>query len=102
MAAQTSAVAAKRVPGRPFQKGRSGNPGGRTKADWDFRAKCREAAACEGFEAVLEIAHSLDRTMRFKAWEFIINHGFGKAPEKVELAQERPTEIVLDFRADAK
>ena len=92
----------KRGIGRPFVKGVSGNPSGRPAYAAEFREKCREFALSDGFAQLLELTKSPDRAIRLRALEFLINHGIGKPPEKVELSQERMDEYVIDMTPGAE
>lgn len=69
--------ARKKVPGRPFTKGQSGNPGGRPRALGELKAQCREMTP-----AILEQlrAEAADRSTDhwFDASKLIIAYGWGR------------------------
>jgi hypothetical protein len=78
--------------GRPFTKGVSGNPGGRPRRTED---EARLIEACrEKSEAALGVIEELmedsanDR-VRLAAAQFIIERGWGKAPERLALIDAR-------------
>lgn len=78
--------------GRPFPKGVSGNPGGRPKRTED-EVQLIEACRAQTPEA-LEVVASLMREsandrVRLAAAQFIIERGWGKAPERIELLDVR-------------
>lgn len=83
--------------GRPFRKGMSGNPGGRPKRTEDevalaeaCRAKTREALAV--VESLMRGSDN-DR-VRLAAAQFIIERGWGRAPEMIELVDNRDGELL--------
>lgn len=69
-----------------FQKGQSGNPGGRPKMDPKFVAACTKAApkALEYLIKVLENPLSQDSD-RIKAATVIIDRAYGKPAQSVDL-----------------
>ena len=82
--------------GRPFPKGVSGNPGGRPRRTVDEAPQieaCRQKTP-EALATVLSLMQeSANDRVRLAAAQFVIERGWGKAPEKVELiarAAEEP------------
>lgn len=69
---------AKRVVGRPFQPGQSGNPGGRPAQGVNIRALARQYTE----KAIRALVDALDdpRTKVAAATE-LLNRGWGKAPQ---------------------
>lgn len=69
-----------------FQKGKSGNPGGRPKSDSEFREACREKSLT-ALEVVENIMHSAKYASdRLKAATWIMEQAYGKAPQPMELS----------------
>jgi hypothetical protein len=73
--AENSARSAPRVVGRPFERGRSGNPGGRPKAVVDVQALAREhtTAAIQTLVAALK-----DPRHKVAAATALLDRGWGK------------------------
>jgi hypothetical protein len=87
--------------GRPFAKGVSGNPGGRPKRTED-EAALAEACRAKTPEA-LAVVESLMRgsdndRVRLAAAQFIIERGWGRAPEKIELVDNRDGGLPPDVK----
>jgi len=78
--------------GRPFNKGKSGNPLGRPKRTPE-EAELIEACRAKTPEALGVIQDLMDNSandrVRLAAAQFIIERGYGKAPERVELFDAR-------------
>ena len=83
MSAESNKKAA-RVPGKPFAKGKSGNPGGRPKKTqevYDLEAACRSIAP-EAVQVLLQIMRDgKQESSRVRAAETVIDRGFGKAAQ---------------------
>jgi hypothetical protein len=77
--AENSEETAKRGPGRPFQPGQSGNPGGRPKGLREWRELCRDASP-DALQVVVDLLAKGDLT----AARFIIEQAWGRAPQSVE------------------
>ena len=78
-----SASEPRRVPGRPFQKGESGNPKGRPPAEYDLAGICREHAP-EAVKRLLAIIRDPDPKVALPATIYLLNRGFGMPPAKIE------------------
>ena len=78
----------KTAPGKPFEKGQSGNPGGRPKIAKEFKEKCREFMSDEGWEKLIAIATNPKHRDHFKALETIMSYSYGKPKQGVELTGE--------------
>lgn len=114
-AAQNSERAATDAPGRPFEKGKSGNPGGRPKG---LASKIRElapAAELASFYLALWMRDGkVLRTLgikvgevtlqdRLKAADWLADRGYGKAPQHAPVEGEDPLELTdpLDLSVEA-
>ena len=92
------------VPGRPFQPGQSGNPGGRPKA---LGTLVREQTQ-EGRELVtfmLRVLRGRKTPLRYRleAAAWLADRGFGKALQQLELSgpEAEPLTIRIEYAADA-
>lgn len=69
----------------PFKKGSSGNPGGRTKQD----KQVKEFAQKHGMECIkglVALMRDVDAKVRLGAIKELLDRGFGKATQSVEVA----------------
>ena len=73
----------KRIVGKPFEKGKSGNPGGRPKIASDIRALAREHGPT-AFEKLLALLDSEDERIVLQASAEIMNRAYGKPAQAVE------------------
>ncbi len=85
MSAQNSKDTA---PGKPFEKGKSGNPGGRPKIAKEFKEKCREFMSEEGWEKLRAITDDPKNRDHFRALETVMGYAYGKPKQGVELTGE--------------
>lgn len=72
--------------GRPFEPGKSGNPGGRpkkTQEDLDLIAACKEKTR-EALETLLEVMRTGNEKNRITAAIAIIERGHGKPIQQTE------------------
>ena len=86
MAASSAEQPKRRGPGRPFKKGESGNPAGSKPRDPELQALAREYSvpALRRIIAIMESPETEDDTA-LRAAGMIIDRGYGKAPQKVEV-----------------
>jgi hypothetical protein len=82
-----------------FQPGQSGNPGGRQKKDTTIIDLAR-AASPEAIAKIIELAkNSSDPKIQIQACREILDRGYGKAAQAVELsgAEGEPLKIGITF-----
>jgi hypothetical protein len=76
-------MAEKKVIGRPFQKGQSGNPSGRSK-DAHTISQLAKAYTEEAIEKLAEIMRTgKTEQAQVRAAEALLDRGWGKAPQHV-------------------
>ena len=81
----------------PFEKGKSGNPGGRPKE----AAEVRAAARLQGIAAIdklTELMNDGDKRIAVTAAQAILDRGFGKPSQSMTLSGEdgKPTVTVVE------
>jgi hypothetical protein len=76
-------AAPKRVIGRPFQKGVSGNPGGRPAASYDIATLARQYAP-EALQALHDALN--DPRLKVQAAQVLLDRGFGRPLQRQELS----------------
>lgn len=77
-----------KVIGKPFQKGKSGNPTGRPKIVEEIRTMAR-AHGADAFKKVLELLKSDDERVSFAAAQEVLNRAYGKPTQTVDMTIER-------------
>lgn len=103
-AAEISAETAadEKVVGRPFEPGKSGNPGGRPKGLAKTVREVLGRAAKEGEDASIILAEFWANVMadpnakmehRIKASELLADRGWGKAPQYAPIEDEDPLDL---------
>ena len=87
----------KKSPGRPFQKGQSGNPAGRPRKGNTLAEAIRSGVSPEKiYQRVLEILASDDEKAAMQAANFLADRGWGKAPQTLEVTSEGGVVAGLD------
>lgn len=83
--AENSGVSEKkrRGPGRPFQPGRSGNPGGRPKHDGWVR-ELAQANTERAIQTLVDALDSADERIRLSAANALLDRGWGRASSEAE------------------
>src|SRR5690348_16972969 len=67
----------KKVIGRPFQKGQSGNPNGKPKIAVEFRQRCKDFMDSEGWDKLVALAKGNTRDA-MRALELVAGYSYGK------------------------
>lgn len=85
--------------GRPFQKGQSGNPGGRPKISAEFKDKCRVFT-----DSTVLPAWQQEISERGEHWvkcaELIAAYGHGKPTQAVTGDDGGPLEVIVNMVTD--
>lgn len=81
--------------GRPFKKGESGNPGGRPKVAAEVRELARQhtADAIQTLVSIMTNPKSAPAA-RVSAATVLLDRGYGKPPQAVELSNETPRYVI--------
>ncbi len=77
-----------------FKPGKSGNPAGRPKAAFDFRAEAREWIQARGKARLYELAEGNTRDA-YRATELLFAYGLGKPPVTFQAGEDGPLTIVV-------
>lgn len=80
--------------GRPWTKGQSGNPTGRSKAADELR-KALEGDAPYAAQRLRELLDSEDDQVALKAAQFIVDHVKGRAPQAITGSDGGPLKVDL-------
>lgn len=97
--AENSKEQQKDVPGKPFQPGQSGNPGGRPKVVAHVRELAREHTDL-AIRTLAEICESADKdSARVAAATALLDRGYGKPPQEVSIDVSKLSDDELFARA---
>jgi hypothetical protein len=80
----STGAAMRRVPGRPFKPGRSGNPLGRRPIAPEVKALARQYGAEAIAKLVTLMRHAPDERTQLAAARELLNRGYGRVPFSVE------------------
>ena len=80
--------------GRKFQKGQSGNPGGRPKELGDIKELARQYTA-EAIERLVDWMRSDEPKASVAAANTLLDRGWGKAPQAVTGDDGGPVRIIM-------
>jgi hypothetical protein len=86
MSAQSS-TGVRKVIGRPFQPGRSGNPGGKPKALHELIELCRQHTPAV-IKRLSEIVKNGEERAAVAAAKELLDRGYGKAKQVVEVSRQ--------------
>lgn len=94
MAANSKKTA--RGPGKPFEKGKSGNPNGRPKMD-DETKSILKAAAPDAARLMVKMMNdpNIQPKLRMQAAEVVMDRVYGKATQPIEGSMDNHIEIVM-------
>ena len=85
----------------PWEKGRSGNPGGRPKGDGEIRDLARQHTTA-ALRTLIEIAeHGENESARVTAANAILDRGWGK-PAVPLVRDDRPEVITINFGTELR
>lgn len=87
--------------GKPFAKGKSGNPGGRPAIASDFRKRCREFMEADGWRILIDMASDSKAREQRYALELIAAYAYGKPKQGVELSGPDGAPVQLDLDTPA-
>ena len=87
MAENSVGTANQRGPGRPFQQGKSGNPGGRPKLAGHVREIARQHTE-RAIQVLVRSLESTDERVRIAAANAILDRGFGKPGREEENTED--------------
>lgn len=79
-----------------FQPGQSGNPGGRPKEDAEVKSLARTAGP-EAIDKLLELMRGDDRRTALAAAQALLDRGFGKPGQSVELSGPDGEPLVVSW-----
>ena len=106
MAAKRNAQQEPRKPvGKPFQKGQSGNPKGRSKKQLALQALIRGFAedtteTSESGNKLVDLAWSLALSGEVGALKLLFEYGYGKPPQKIQITDEGDPSDMTDAQLE--
>lgn len=79
-----------------FQKGQSGNPGGRPKEDAEVKALAR-ACGPEAIDKLVELMRGDDRRTALAAAQALLDRGYGKPAQAIVGDEGGPVEFAVTW-----
>ncbi|MFN7186281.1 MAG: hypothetical protein ACK5R5_02090 [Alphaproteobacteria bacterium] len=95
---ENSKKTAKKIIGRPFPKGVSGNAGGRPKLEAGVR-ELAQSYTQEAMEKLIELTQSSDERVALGAIKYLLDRAWGTPQHTLEVA--KPTERATDETDEA-
>jgi hypothetical protein len=88
--------------GRPFQKGRSGNPGGRPKVEGEIRALAQQHGPA-ALKRLVQLMGSKNERAAIAAAQAVLDRAYGKPPQAIDLGgdENRPARLVITYLSQA-
>ena len=79
----------------PFEKGKSGNPGGRPKAEGEIRELARQHGP-DAIDKLVEHMNSEDTRLSQSAAIALLDRGFGKPPQALNLGGQEDNPLIVE------
>ncbi|MBM4138185.1 MAG: hypothetical protein FJ244_01690 [Nitrospira sp.] len=84
-----------RVPATAWRPGTSGNPGGRPRVAAEVKELAREHGP-RAIERLRELLESQNEAVACRAAESLLDRGFGRSPQSLELYRGREVRVIVD------
>jgi hypothetical protein len=80
--------------GRPFQRGESGNPGGRPRVAAEVQEFARQHGP-EGIARLITLMRSDNEPVALRAAEALLDRAYGRPPQAIAVQAQRPLQIII-------